>query len=160
MPSSSRRFDNWAARLFLPVPPVRSRGDVGIAPYAGDGSAPFSGARLIPAGVPPLIRQGFALPPSPWGKATSGGGVSLPSPGGRCRRSGGRGAVPGRFCVPPHTRHAFGVPPSPRRGFMMPLPSPAWRGLWSAPPEISMVFPSFVNLPGSQQVMNTWPEEI
>ena len=34
MPSSARRFDNWAVRLYQPVPPVRSRGDVGIAPYA------------------------------------------------------------------------------------------------------------------------------
>ena len=25
--------------------------------------------------------------------------------------------------VPPHTRHAYGVPPSPRRGFFTPHPS-------------------------------------
>ena len=59
----------------------------------------------------------YGVPPSPWGKATSGGGVSLSSPGGRCRRSGGRGAVPGWFWVPPHTRQGFALPPSPRRGF-------------------------------------------
>ena len=56
-------------------------------------------------------------PPSPWGKASSGEGVPLPSPGGRCRRSGGRGVVPGRFWVPPHTRQGYALPPSPRRGF-------------------------------------------
>ena len=34
------RFDNRALRLYPPVLPVRSRGDVGIAPYAYRGSGP------------------------------------------------------------------------------------------------------------------------
>ena len=56
----------------------------------------------------PLIRQGCALPPSPWGKASSGGGLVH------------RG-LSWTFRGPLHTRHAFGVPPSPSR-----------RGLFSA----------------------------
>ena len=61
------------------------------------------------------------------------GGVSLPSPGGRCRRSGGRGAVPSRFWVPPHTRQGLrpchplpgeGIKPPP--GGSLPL-----RGRWT-----------------------------
>ena len=65
------------------------------------------GGRLPPAGVPYLPRGG-RLPP---------GGGPLPSPVGRCRRSGGRGAVPDWFWVPPHTRQGYALPPSPRRGF-------------------------------------------
>ena len=61
------------------------------------------------------------------------GGVPLPSPGGRCRRSGGRGAVPGRFWVPPHTRQGLRpCHPLPGEGMKAPaggrLPP---RGRWT-----------------------------
>ena len=46
MPSSSRGFDDWAVRLYKPVPPVRFRGDVGIAPYANRKPLPFIGSVL------------------------------------------------------------------------------------------------------------------
>ena len=66
----------------------------------------------------PLIRPGLRPVHLPrGGRLPPGEGAPLPSPGGRCRRSGGRGAVPGWFWVPPHTRQGFALPPSPRRGF-------------------------------------------
>ena len=120
----------------------------------GGGSLPSPGGRCRRSGgrgavpgwfwVPPHTRRGYALPPSPRrgffphpsrltachlprrGRLPPGGGP-LPSPGGRCRRSGGRGAVPGWFWVPPHTRQGYALPPSPRRGFF-PHPSRAAPG--------------------------------
>ena len=47
MPSSSRWFDDWAVRLYQPVPPARSRGDVGIAPYANGKILPFIGGPAL-----------------------------------------------------------------------------------------------------------------
>ena len=53
MPTSARRFDNRAVGFNRPVPPVRVRGDVGIAPYAKGGILPFIRARFFGrAGVP------------------------------------------------------------------------------------------------------------
>ena len=52
MPSSSRRFDDWAVRLYKPVPPVRFRGDVGIAPYANGKPLPLIRQGLRPATFP------------------------------------------------------------------------------------------------------------
>ena len=84
---------------------------------------------------PPHPSRAGPGPPSPTGKASSGGGIPLPSPGGRCRRSGGRGAVPSRFCVPPHTRQGYALPPSPRRGFFHTRP-----GLWPCHPLVRRGF--------------------
>ena len=47
MPTSARRFDNRAVGFGQPVPPVRVRGDVGIAPYAKGGILPFIKARFF-----------------------------------------------------------------------------------------------------------------
>ena len=53
MPTSARGFDNRAVGFDRPVPPVRVRGDVGIAPYANGGILPFIRARFFGgAGVP------------------------------------------------------------------------------------------------------------
>ena len=118
MPSSSRWFDDWAVRLYQPVPPIRSRGDVGIAPYANGKILPFIGGPALTfrgplhtrrcggtlskqerAGVFPtpvraspchrLPGEGFSPhparaqpgPPSPEGKAASGGGGRYPRSG-------------------------------------------------------------------------------
>ena len=62
------------------------------------------GGRRPPAGA--AYRRGRSLT-FPWGKVAAS--------------AAGRGAVPGRTPVPPHTRHACGVPPSPRRGFKLGL---------------------------------------
>ena len=53
MPTSARGFDNRAVGFGQPVPPVRVRGDVGIAPYANGGILPFIRARSFwGAGLP------------------------------------------------------------------------------------------------------------
>ena len=36
MPTSARRFENRAVRLYEAFPPIRFRGDVGIAPQSVD----------------------------------------------------------------------------------------------------------------------------
>ena len=86
-------------------------------------------------------RPGFAGPPSEstegpspglgWARSTFSDGEgflrrghSLTFPWGKVLTSGGRGAVPSRFCVSPHTRQGYALPPSPRRGFFStPVPS-------------------------------------
>ena len=98
------------------VPPQRrKRGGTGLilgpAPHpSGLRPATLSQERVFPLirpGLRPVhLPRGGRLPPAP-----------LPSPGGRYRRSGGRGAVPGRFWVRPHTRQGYALPPSPRSGF-------------------------------------------
>ena len=47
MPTSARGLDNRAVGFDRPVPPVRVRGDVGIAPYAKGGILPFIRARFF-----------------------------------------------------------------------------------------------------------------
>ena len=48
MPTSARKVrgqSGWFIRIIPPVLSVRSRGDVGIAPYANQRVLPFNGAR-------------------------------------------------------------------------------------------------------------------
>ena len=75
MPTSARGFDNRAVGFDQPVPPVRSRGDVGIAPYAKGGILPFIRARFFGWLGSPHPARAAPGPPSPEGKATSGGGM-------------------------------------------------------------------------------------
>ena len=131
MPTSARRFENRAVRLYEAFPPIRFRGDVGIAPYAKGEVLPFNRARHKvlgvpstpgPAGPPSPSRRGhglarrfdkpvfphpsgpLALPPSPEGKASSGGGCVHRS---SCLT----------FRGPLHTRQGSALTPSPgRRG--------------------------------------------
>ena len=45
MPTSARKVrgqSGWFVRISRPFPPVRSRDDVGIVPYAGEGVGLFS----------------------------------------------------------------------------------------------------------------------
>ena len=81
MPTSARRFGNRAVGFDRPVPPVRSRGDVGIAPYANGGILPFIRARFFGGAGVPSSGPGYARSTFPVGegflrrgKATSGGG--------------------------------------------------------------------------------------
>ena len=74
----------------------------------------------------------YGVPPSPWGKASSGGGFlpagrPLTFPWGKVARRSrdGRGAVPGRFCLPPHTRQGLWPChplPGEGRGILHPRP--------------------------------------
>ena len=63
MPTSARKVrgqSGWLIRIIPPVLPVRSRGDVGIAPYAKGGVKPFNGARPNTSGVPSTPGPGSA----------------------------------------------------------------------------------------------------
>ena len=65
MPTSARGFDNRAVGFDQPVPPVRSRGDVGIAPYAKGGILPFIRARFFGGlGFPHPARAAKLIPGS------------------------------------------------------------------------------------------------
>ena len=71
-----------------------------------------SGGGCLPAGAFSYLPRGGRLPPA---GAAYRRGRSLTFPWGKVAASAaGRGAVPGRTPVPPHTRHACGVPPSPK----------------------------------------------
>ena len=87
---------------------------------------PPPGGRLPPRGrwqgealtdegkaLPHFIKPGFIFEGSPPHPPPAGGTLSKQERAGAASAAG-RGAVPGRFCVPPHTRHACGVPPSPK----------------------------------------------
>ena len=63
-PHRPERFENRAVRLYETVPPIRSRGDVGIAPYAVGESSPFSRASLLFLRVPSTPNPAAALSPS------------------------------------------------------------------------------------------------
>ena len=66
MPTSARGFGNRAVGFDRPVPPVRVRGDVGIAPYANGGILPFIKARFfwgagLPSSGPGAARATFPV---------------------------------------------------------------------------------------------------
>ena len=76
---------------------------------------PFNVACLV-IGVRPLIRHALRRATFPVGEGDLRRGRSLTFPWGKVppqrRKRGGTSSD----TVPPHTRHAYGVPPSPRRG--------------------------------------------
>ena len=127
MPTSARRFENRAVRLYEAFPPIRFRGDVGIAPYAKGKVLPFNRARPKVLGVPST--PGPAGPPSP---SRRGHGLArrfdepvFPHPsrltachlkrGGRLPPGGGAfiGARSELSGVPPHPSGPLALPPSP-----------------------------------------------
>ena len=113
MPTSARGFDNRAVGLDPPVLPARSRGDVGIAPYANGKILPFIGGLALTFRCPLHTRR-------------CGGTLSKQERAGdsRTRPCGKRGSARSDP-VPPHTRQGFALPPSPRRGFFIRSGSPA-----------------------------------
>ena len=65
MPTSARKVrgqSGWSIRIIPPVLSVRSRGDVGIAPYANQRVLPFNGARPILSCVPSTPADKRAAP--------------------------------------------------------------------------------------------------
>ena len=105
MPTSPRDLTDGKCRFLWENPPPchrTSRADVGIGPYA-------VGETILSPTTAECFRG--PLHTRPCGATLS----KQERAGDAC---GGRGAVPGRVPVPPHTRHACGVPPSPRRGFV------------------------------------------
>ena len=117
MPTSARRFDNRAVGFNRPVPPVRVRGDVGIAPYAKGGILPFIRARSFGGLGSPHPARAAPGPPSPWGKASS-------------RRGFGNRAVGfGRPVPPVRSRGDVGIAPYAKGGI---LPFIRARFFWGA----------------------------
>ena len=55
-----RGLSGWSVHIILPSPPLRSRGDVGIAPYAFRRVLPLNGARPNMSGVPSAPVPGSA----------------------------------------------------------------------------------------------------
>ena len=85
MPTSSRRFNDRACGSYLPVPPVRSRADVGIRPYA-DGKIFRPEIKKLPPGKQEAVFTPGGLGPSLFSPEPSqqslkeNRGVSIPGP--------------------------------------------------------------------------------
>ena len=141
MPTSPRDLTDGTGGYLTTRPVVGPSGPMkGIGPYARRKPLPSIVPRPSSIGVPStpvpgcarstLSKQERAPHPSrltachlPRGGRLPPAGASyrrgrfLTFPWGKVLTSGGRGAVPGWFWVPPHTRQGFALPPSPRRGF-------------------------------------------
>ena len=106
MPTSPRDLTDGKCRFLWENPPSchrTSRADVGIAPTRWERRSCL---------LPPLNVLGVpSTPVRASGPATLSKQERAGNACGR-KRGGTRSDL-----VPPHTRHAYGVPPSPRRGF-------------------------------------------
>ena len=117
MPSSAHRFGNRACGSYPPVPPVRSRGDVGIAPYAYEKISAFDILFFCLQGSPPHPALRGHLLQAGEGKELLDFGT-LKTFGDCDRRKSPCGTT--TVCVPPHTRPGLcPVHPLQGEGFLL-----------------------------------------
>ena len=146
MPTSARKvrgLSGWSIRIIPPSPPLRSRGDVGIAPYAFRRVLPLNEARPNIAGAPhhtcPVLAMkapagGHLSPRLRWLGAAETDEEKKPSPG--------RGWQGEALTGVGRCRVGLGTAPLPAPGGQLP-PGEGWRAAGSRPP----VFPIHPGLP-------------